>query len=522
MKEEHSPQNQSAQTHAAKASRYWKHQGMLVATRFNLAWWLFTFLRLSLIPTICFVCTVFILKRSGWFSEEAWWWFLLVIALCGLISFIIARKHFFTLRQALTQLEGAMGLHNSLTVASLGISEWPDPQDKIEDGFSWRHEQILFPASFHAFLLIGASIIPVDPELTTVPQTIKPPVSVAEVETWVEKLEKESIVQDKALEELKEQLEELRAKPKEEWYDHNSLEAGDNLREKTEQGMDALLGALEDTNATLDNLSKDLSSAQQEALHAQLKENLDKLSLGTLPLDEKLLNPLTEFEAKGLKDFSKQDLKELKQQLQSGISKLQGLKQHGQPPGNNGNKQQSQSSPPSSSQPPGTQGQQNQSQGNCSGGSSTDGGMCTMDPKTGKGQGGEQQSGESGGEQGKGQGKEQREGQGEGQGEGMAGDGREETGTGGISRGPGSAPLDLREKPSQLTSPRTEQLSGSKETPEDAGELLGLSGKAPDFIPNPSIETSGPTNAFGSGGEDINSGSYTPEEQQILKRYFTD
>lgn len=501
MKEEHSPHNQSAQTHAAKASKYWKHQGRIVATRFNLAWWLFTFLRLSLIPTIGFVCSVFILKRSGWFSEEAWWWFLLVIALCGLVSFVIARKHFFTLRQALTQLEGAMGLHNSLTVASLGISEWPDPQDKIEDGFSWRPEQILFPASFHAFLLIGASIIPVSPELTMMPQSIKPPVSVTEVETWVEKLEKESIVQDKAIEELKDQLEELRAKPKEEWYDHNSLEAGDNLREKTEQGMDALLGALEDTNATLDNLGKELSSAQQEALHAQLKENLDKLSLGTLPLDEKLLNPLTEFEAKGLKDFSKQDLKELKQQLQSGISKLQGLKQHGQSPGNNGNKQQSQSSPPSTSQPPGTQGQQGQSQGNCSGGSSTDGGMCTMDPKTGKGQG---------------------EGQGEGQSEGTAGDRREETGTGGISRGPGSVPLDLREKPSQLTSPRTEQLSGSKETPEDAGELLGLSGKAPEFMTHPSLGASGPTNALGSGGEDINSGSYTPEEQQILKRYFTE
>jgi hypothetical protein len=66
------------------------------------------------------------------------------------------------------------------------------------------------------------------------------PTSWTQVQQWVEDLKQNDVVQPKDLEQIEQQLDALRKQPKENWYGHNSLEAGDQLRDQTQQGIKEL------------------------------------------------------------------------------------------------------------------------------------------------------------------------------------------------------------------------------------------------------------------------------------------
>jgi len=122
------------------------------------------------------------------------------------------------------------------------------------------------------------------------------------------------------------------------------------------------------------------------------------------------------------------------------------------------------------------------------------------------------------GRQGQRQGSGQGQGQGkEGQGEGKEGEG-DKPGSGGISRGPGAAPLTFGEEvPVHAERLSIAQLESP--APGDMGQLIGMTLGAPvpgEGAPTPSLGTA----AAGPDGVGPESAPIAPRHRDLVKRYF--
>jgi hypothetical protein len=173
------------------------------------------------------------------------------------------------------------------------------------------------------------------------------PTSWSQVEQWMENLKQEEAVQPQDLEQLKEQLDALKKQPKEQWYGHSSLEAGDQLRDQTQKGIqeldrnlalaDSVLSqAMQaaDENAAANKDGKDgkegqngkdgkesqsgksgLDKATQDALNKQWQKALEGLKSGSLKLDPKTMSALSKIDPSKLKMIDPKTLKECKGKL---------------------------------------------------------------------------------------------------------------------------------------------------------------------------------------------------------------
>ena len=76
------------------------------------------------------------------------------------------------------------------------------------------------------------------------------------MERAIDELKEAELVEEEALATWEQSLEELRAQPKEEWYEHASMEASDSLREKLENSMRSLAGELDEARASVSGLEE--------------------------------------------------------------------------------------------------------------------------------------------------------------------------------------------------------------------------------------------------------------------------
>ncbi len=494
--------NKSSEADARNA-RLWKSRGRGVCRRVNFGWWLSFFVPTCLALSVIFLCFILSAKRLGWTLTPIWSAFAGGLALAGLLVLFIVKRRFIVLAEGLARLEAQMRLHNQLSVANVGFTSWPESTKTVEAPVRWRWNRLVSAAVLQLALILAALFLPVRrAEQNAIATSIEPPVSLGQVEAWVEELREEQLIAPEALERFEEQQNELLTQPKEEWYDHSSLEAGEALREKMESAIDSLTQGLAQAGSALEELeerSAHLSAEEREALQSQLGEALSDLQSNSLPLQAELINPLTEFAEKGLENFSKSELEELRKGIAKNQAKLQDLKKSRTGKGTE-QKQEAGANGKQSTEGKQSSKGEKQASGNCENGSSTDGGMCEMEPnKSGDGEG--EAGGRSAGERENGTGKEQ---------------------PGGISRGPGEAPLSLEEKSPQLTSGRVENIPGSEGLADDeVGEMVGLRPKIPDVNGDAVDRGSGLEAASGvRGGAAALEGRFVPEEQAIVKKYF--
>jgi len=95
-------------------------------------------------------------------------------------------------------------------------------------------------------------------------------------------------------------------------------------------------------------------------------------------------------------------------------------------------------------------------------------------------------------------------------------------GTGGVDRGPGTAPLVLKEDKTQLGTTKTESLQNDDLSRAAVGDLIGLGAgehKA-DEATWTGAQLGGANSSVGSGGEAVWDQAATPAEQEALRRFF--
>jgi hypothetical protein len=421
---------------------FWLRRARREALRFNAGWWLQMFL--PWVMGLGITASIGILALRSADREPAWALPALAALVCaGLAaSFFLARSRFLTRRDALVRLDADLRLHNRLTAAAQGIGDWPAPEERAALALHWHWRALLWPPFAALALVFAAAVIPLpDAQAKNTTAQAEPPAWTATQEK-IESLRKDEIVQREAVEELQASLDALRKQPSDQWFRHESLEAGDNLQTQLDQSLADLQKNLETSLGALE-AAREIEQSQLQALGQPLDkalgEALQGMEMGTLPLDEKMLSQLKKLDASQIRQLTASEWKTLSERLKQGI-------------------------------------------GTCSGG------QC----------------------------------QGDKAGSTLLALILSQPGQGGISRGPGAAPLTLSDYESQLGTTHTEAVQNDDLSRAALGDLMGLGigEHKVDKTAASGPQAGGAMSAAGAGSEAVWQQTATPAEQAVLKKFF--
>ena len=295
---------------------FWRRRAQVTALRHNLGRVLGEFLPFCLGVSALFACVLLVVREHGRASAGAWIAYGLGLLAAVGAALWRARGGFFTVNDALVRLEWHLGLHNRLSAAAAGVGEFPAAQD-APDGYAFRWRKVALPLAGSVALVCAAAGIPVSRHVVPyVPAAA--PVAWTQTAAWIDALKKTDTLQEPALEDLRERLEQLRQQPAEDWFSQSSLEAGDSLHEQTAQSMQALQHDLRSALGNLEAMQQFTDQApasQMQAARENLANALKGLELGNLPLNHDLLDGLRQANASSLKNLSAAQIAELKRRL---------------------------------------------------------------------------------------------------------------------------------------------------------------------------------------------------------------
>lgn len=302
---------------------YWRRKARLVAWRWNFAAWLNLFLRFAAAASFVMMCALLVIRRAEAPTLMAWEIFCAAILLGAAVSLFLSRKKFCSGRDALVRLDATLRLHNRLTSAVDGVGDWPDEASETPDGLRWRWQRIAAPPLASLAALYFAANVPITPDKGNDMHHKEEPLAWTRVESQLETLKKQDIVNQEAILTLEQQVEDLRKQSPEDWYSHSSLEASDNLQAKTNEAIRALKRDMESVSSTLDTVEQNgelMTDAQLQKLGAQFQQPLQGLELGTLPLNKDLLSELKDIDPGQLRNLSKEEIEKLEESLKKGIT----------------------------------------------------------------------------------------------------------------------------------------------------------------------------------------------------------
>lgn len=438
---------------------FWKNQAKALSMRINFAWFLQVIAApLLLASAFGSIATVIVRREFPGLSISLLTWILVaIVLLVALVSLVLAAHRFENPSQALVRLEADSGLNSALSAAAAGVSQWPEKPTESNSTLKWHLPRTIAPALGSIILLAAGLLIPLTPKPISADSPAKQPQAWSQLDSQLEQLAEDAMVDEKYIEEMEKRLDQLRAQEEEEWFSHASLEATDTLKETQKSNLDELERDLSEAEKALNSLTENadkMDSEQKQKLTEQFEDALKGLQNGAMKPNPELLDQLSKLDPNNLGKLTPEQLSQLKENME----KLQ----------------------------------------------------QSLD-KAGQGAG----QGEDWEDQLLGDG----EGDGQGQGEGMGQDG-EGTGSGGIQRGPGHDPNVLRDQKDALTAGELAALKAEDLSRAIPGDLLQLQDGEHDVDPTKSKASAGGAAAAGKGGDRIWRDSLAPDEQRTLKKYF--
>lgn len=451
---------------------FWKERSVKLARRINTAWFLQILAAPLLITSVVGLIATLLIRRelpnvhpfmiAGVIISA-----LLILAI--VVGFLASRR-FERPEQSLVRIEANHGLDSALSAASAGVRPWPVPPSNLSPSLSWHIPKAVAPPLLALAILTLGLLIPITAKSKPPALPSSQPQSWNEIESQLEKLAEDALVDEEYIEEMEKRLDQLRAQEQQDWFSHSSLEATDSLKETQNSNIEKLQQYLADAQNSLDSLTENiekLDSAQKEKLAEDFEKALEGLQNGAMKPNPELLDKLSQLDPNNLGNLSKEQVEQLKENMQKLQQSLENA-QDGQGQNDDWNDQLL-----------GDSGEGEN--GNCPGGNCPGGENC----------------------------------KGHGEGEGENG-----VGNGGVDRGPGHNPNVLgKEKDAldvgELTSLEAKDLSNA--TP---GDLLQLQEGKHNADESASKSTAGGNATGGSGGDRVWRESLNPDEQRALKKYF--
>lgn len=437
----------------AQLSIAWLRRARRTRRKVNAGWWVALSAPLLVSAGVLGFAVILLLRSRGivipW-SEMGLWAAGGCVGLM-MIGWLKARRHFISTAQSLVRLESELHLHNALTVAVAGCGTWPALVGKADDGWRWRWQSVGGPFAVFFGSLALALWLPISPNAEAAAPTVQPQ-AWGQMETWLEKLQEQQIVTEEEKDEQLAKIDALREQPPEKWFSHESLNAGDTLKEQLQRDIQRmgqnLAGAERSLNA-LQNYADQLSAATKEQLLKDFDQALADLKSSALELDPELLKAMSGIDPKDLKGLSKEQMDQLRESMKN-------------------------------------------KSGTCKG-------LCENPGFLGDGEGEDDELAQRYG------------GQGEGEG----------PGNGGITRGPGTAPLTLSKEESEYGTNKKEAVSNTDLSRAQIGDMMALqNGKHEVDKTQTGPQAAGAVQNAGQGGQQVWRESLTPEEKAVLKRVF--
>ena len=451
--------------------KYWHDQSSSLSRRINLGWFLQKLSAPLLVVSALGAVATLILRRE--FSEIPLWLIGVSLAAClvgtSVIALILAARRFEKPEQALVRIEAGAGLHSALSAANAGVSPWPEPPQRLTNSLKWHLPKTLAPPLAAVALLAVGLLVPISARQPAPPAPSSQPQAWSQIDSQLEQLAEDAMVDEEYIDEVEKRLEELRAQEEEEWFSHASLEATDSLEESHNANTEKLDRELSEAGSALEALAENadkLNAQQKQKLAEQFEQALEGLQNGAMKPNPELLGQLSKLDPNDLGKLNPDQMKQLKEGMQKLKDSLEKNK----------------------------------------------------DRQGGQGEGDweDQLLGEGKGE-GEGEGKGEGEGEGEGQGNGEEGKG---SGSGGVNRGPGHDPNVLRGGKDPLDVGELTGLNAEDLSRAIPGDLLQLQDGKHRVDESASKAAAGGAAAQGKGGDRVWRDSLAPEEQRALKRYF--
>ena len=470
------PQNTATHTPPSPdAAAFWRRRAARVQRKVNCSWWLQAFCPVFLGVSLASSVALLLERYLYAHSHYGWSGFSIATAIAMLLCLWWTKPKFYRRRDGLVHLEAALRLHNRLSAAYANVGPWP-PAQTAPDGLRWRWPRLAQPLIIAVMALNLAAWLPLRPPPPPVPSPTQPPLAWERMETALDTLEQSDLLQGKSIETFREPLMQLQQQPSEQWYTHHTLEASDMLRAQLEHTLDGLEHHLQQMASSLDALSQ--SSEANAESRAQLRDSFnqtrDQLALGRLPLNNQALDTLNQIDRDSLQGLSQEQLSALKEQLRQGTATIRDAKRLSR---------YGHQTPPAEYET---------------------GMVCPFD---GPGRddcalllqpGANRQTDRAG----------------------MSGLG--EAGQGGVTRGPGSAPLALDPRPQQTRAGRIEVIQGvdAAEESDDYRRRFVRSAPQVDRSQGHALSSGGMASEPVSRDATVWRHQFTPDERDVLKHFF--
>jgi hypothetical protein len=298
---------------------FWVGTARRLALRRNAAACSDAFLSGALWITVAAALGMLAVRMMGLDTRVLWWAWGGALVLAAGLAAIFAARNPFTLRDALARLDEVERLHNRLISAMENIGPWPARRAGVRDTVRWNWQRLSVPVLTGALMLAAVSQVEL-PKITAGARPSEEPIAWAQLDSWIKTLDQAKILDQPALDKLKEQVDDLRRQPQQDWYSQSSLEAGDALQQQTGQSLRELEENLEKSADLMAQARQaaPMDAAQMQALADSLKSAAQGMVSGNLPLNKELAGKLRNFDPSSLKSMTPEQMKALEQRLGSG------------------------------------------------------------------------------------------------------------------------------------------------------------------------------------------------------------
>jgi hypothetical protein len=308
------PRDRGPQLPEDPAGRFWQASARRLAREINLGWWVADWLPWAFAVGGGGIVAVLLARMqaaadgaagsaSGDAVRRVWWVIAAAAVATGIAAWWRARRRFETPATARVRLEEALGLDARLTAAAAGVGRWPERPERIRWPVEWRWRRPAGLLAGLAALLVVAARVPIAGAGGVRRHAIEKPTDVRLVEEWVERLRETELVDERAAREIDRRIEELLERPRENWFEHASLEAAGSLKERTAADLRELAGNLakaERAAAALEAASAGLPADVRAALAREFAAGKLGLEAGGLEPGSRLAELLRELDAADL------------------------------------------------------------------------------------------------------------------------------------------------------------------------------------------------------------------------------
>jgi len=299
---------------------HWLRIARRVSRRINFGWWIERMSAPLIVASLVLGCASLIARRE--FPHIPPWQMLAasvaVLVILGGICWAIAARKFETPEKALVRIEAEMELKNALSAALAGIAPWPAPTVNPRSGLQWQWPRLLVPPLGALTVLAASLLIPVTAASSRISSLPEQPQAWKKLETELDQLTKEEVVDEKYLEEIRKRLDELKSQEEEQWFSHSSLEATDSLKKSHSAEAQRMERDLDRAEKALNQLEKSAgtaSEAEKNRMMEEFEQALQGLQNGAMKPNPKLLEQMQGLDPQNLSKLSPEQIQQLKENL---------------------------------------------------------------------------------------------------------------------------------------------------------------------------------------------------------------